>query len=168
MTLTDLTGTTAAEPSVVFAGKLDDDVEQGINNDTTLDDTTRKQLTEARRGQGVFRRRVLDVEPVCRVTGIENPNLLRASHVKPWRACESAQERLDGHNGLMLAPHADFLFDRGLIGSEEDGHLMFSSRLAELDAVKLGLYHVQRPPPRRLSRQSAHYFHHHRAKVYLC
>jgi hypothetical protein len=28
--------------------------------------------------------------------------LLKASHIKPWRACDTGQERLEGFNGLML------------------------------------------------------------------
>ncbi|NMG38933.1 HNH endonuclease [Chelativorans sp. ZYF759] len=150
-----------------FAATLDDLVERRILEDKSLDQTVREQLTRARRGQGLFRKRVLDVEPVCRITGIEKPNLLVASHIKPWRACGTAVERLDGFNGLMLAPHADFLFDRGLIGFEDDGRPLFSSRLEDADAAKLGLHTVQRPPPRPFRNESRAYFQHHRSAVYL-
>jgi hypothetical protein len=30
-----------------------------------------------------------------------NHTLLIASHIKPWRLCKSAEERLDGANGLL-------------------------------------------------------------------
>ncbi|WP_246473037.1 HNH endonuclease [Pelagibacterium limicola] len=150
-----------------FATTLDDLVERSILEDTSIDRTVREQLTRARRGQGLFRKRVLDVEPICRITGIDKPNLLIASHIKPWRACGTAAERLDGFNGLMLAPHADFLFDRGLIGFEDDGRALFSSQLQETDAVKLGMHTVQRPPPRPLRDESRAYFHHHRSAVYI-
>lgn len=150
-----------------FATTLDDLVEQSILDDTSLDRTVREQLARARRGQGLYRKRVLDVEPICRITGIERPNLLLASHIKPWRVCGSAAERLDGFNGLMLAPHADFLFDRGLLGFEDDGRPLFSSRLEEADADKLGLYTVQRPPPKRFREESRAYLQHHRTNVYI-
>lgn len=150
-----------------FATTLDELVEQSIGADSSLDQTIRRQLTRARRGQGVFRSRVLAVEPVCRVTGLAKPNLLIASHIKPWRACSTAAERLDGFNGLMLAPHADFLFDRGLLGFEDDGRVLFSSRLDEVDADKLGLHAVQRPPARPLRCESRDYFQHHRTIVYI-
>ena len=150
-----------------FIQQLDDLVEERIKEDAGIDATMREQLARARRGQGLFRRRVLDVEPVCRVTGIEKPNLLIASHIKPWRACSSASERLDGFNGLMLAPHADYLFDRGLIGFEEDGRTLFSTKLHDDDAIKLGLHNSQRPPPRPLRAESKSYLHHHRANVFL-
>ncbi len=57
-----------------FAKHLDDLVEDRIEHDDALDQTMREQLTRARRGQGLFRKRVFDVEPVCRLTGIAQPN----------------------------------------------------------------------------------------------
>lgn len=156
-----------ANTATDFTQQLDDLVEERIMEDAGIDATMREQLTRARRGQGLFRRRVLDVEPVCRVTGISKPNLLIASHVKPWRACLTASERLDGFNGLMLAPHADYLFDRGLIGFEEDGRTLFSTKLSDGDAIKLGLHNSQRPPPKPLSDKSKAYFQHHRASVFI-
>lgn len=150
-----------------FATRLDDIVEHGIQQDSSIDQTFREQLVRARRGQGIFRKRVLDIEPICRITGIDKPNLLIASHIKPWRACRTAAERLDGANGLMMAPHADFLFDRGLLGFEDDGRAMFSSHLTDADAEKLGINHVQRPPPCPLHEHSWDYFRHHRNHVFI-
>lgn len=150
-----------------FATTLDDVVERNIQRDISLDETVREQLVRARRGQGLFRKRVLDFEPICRITGLQTPNLLIASHIKPWRACGTAAERLDGANGLMLAPHADFLFDRGLLGFESDGRPMFSSQLTDVDADKLGIHIVQRPPPRPLHNDSQSYLNHHRMNVFI-
>lgn len=150
-----------------FAQRLDDLVEDRIDHDEAIDSTVREQLTRARRGQGLFRKRVSDVEPVCRLTGIAQPNLLIASHIKPWRACGTASERLDGHNGLMLAPHADFLFDRGLVGFDDDGGPLFSSRLSDGDARKLGLRQGLAPPPKPLHPKSGGYFEYHRRSVFI-
>ena len=158
---------TPARTAADFATTLDDVVEHNIQNDVSLDQTVREQLIRARRGQGLFRKRVLDVEPVCRITGIATPNLLIASHIKPWRACGTAAERLDGANGLMMAPHADFLFDRGLLCFEEDGRSIFSTKLTDADADKLGMHVVQRPPPKPLSDGSQAYLTHHRANVFI-
>jgi putative restriction endonuclease len=150
-----------------FAVTLDNVVEHNIQHDMSLDSTVREQLLRARRGQGIFRQRVLDREPVCRITGLATPNLLIASHIKPWRACGSAAERLDGANGLMLAPHADFLFDRGLLGFEDDGRPMFSSKLTEGDADKLGMRAIQRPAAAPLHDSSRSYLNHHRTTVFI-
>ncbi|HUP40924.1 MAG TPA: HNH endonuclease signature motif containing protein [Vicinamibacterales bacterium] len=76
--------------------------------------TFREQLVRARRGQGVFRSNVLLREDSCRVTRVNEPRHLKASHIKPWRDATDA-ERLDGANGLLLSPHIDHLFDEGYI-----------------------------------------------------
>ena len=80
-------------------------------------------LTKARLGQGLFRQRVAEQEPICRVTGLARQEFLIASHIKPWRDCDH-QERLDGANGLLLSPHIDKLFDRHWISFDRDGHLL--------------------------------------------
>lgn len=157
----------STETAADFATTIDDLVERNIRRDMSLNDTVREHLVRARRGQGLFRRRVLDIEPVCRITGLVTPNLLIASHIKPWRACETATERLDGANGLMLAPHADFLFDRGLLSFESDGRVIVSSQLSDADADKLGIHIVQRPPPRPLHNDSRGYLNHHRMNVFI-
>jgi hypothetical protein len=65
------------------------------------------------------------IERRCRITGVENPVHLVASHCKPWRD-SSNEERLDGENGLLLTPSIDHLFDRGFIGFEDSGRLVIS------------------------------------------
>ncbi len=89
-----------------------------------------KAETMARRGQGIFRYRVSLLEPSCRLTGVDEPAHLRASHIKPW-AESTPNERLDGNNGLFLAPHVDHLFDRGLISFRDNGMLLTSQCLSQ-------------------------------------
>ena len=57
----------------------------------------------------------------CPLTGIAEPELLRASHIVPWAACESDAERLDVHNGLLLSALWDAAFDKGLTSFADDG-----------------------------------------------
>ncbi len=90
-----------------------------------------------------FRRKVQAVERACRVTGIDNPALLIASHIKPWRVCPTAEERLDGQNGLMLTPDVDVLFDRGFISFQDDGEVLVSERVETRDLRRLGLGHLR-------------------------
>ncbi len=71
--------------------------------------TEKRQIILARRGQGKFRERVSRIEHACRITGVNRPEHLIASHCKPWRDCESHDERLDGENGLLLTPTVDHL-----------------------------------------------------------
>ncbi|MGN6242137.1 MAG: HNH endonuclease [Motilibacteraceae bacterium] len=110
-------------PSSVVENEL-----EGLLGRTDLDATQRRQLVNARAGQGLFRNNVRLNERACRVTGVSQPHHLRASHIKPWRASDDV-ERLHGCNGLLLAPHVDHLFDRGFISFDDDGQLMISPAL---------------------------------------
>ncbi len=118
---------------------LEDVVQQSIENDISLNNTERKQLVKARIGQGIFRRNLFAIELKCRITGIDNPSLLLASHIKPWRSCDTSIERLDGCNGLLLTPDADHLFDLGFISFSSDGNVLLSSNLQSDDMARLGL-----------------------------
>lgn len=105
------------------------ELDQRVLNDGSLKQTEKMQLIAARRGQGVFRERVFSFERRCRVTGIQDPRLLVASHIKPWSVSDP-YERLDGNNGLMLSPHIDKLFDRGIITFSPGGKLISSKSLS--------------------------------------
>jgi HNH endonuclease len=107
--------------------KLDLDISE-INRRSDINDTTRKQLIDARKGQGAFRRGLFEKWGGCSVTGCTVNDVLRASHIKPWRAA-SDQERLDVSNGLLLIATLDALFDRGLISFEDNGEMIVSSKL---------------------------------------
>lgn len=91
-------------------------------------DLEKVQMTKSRRGQGLFKANVRMVENSCRVTGVTNIKHLRASHIKPWSVSDNF-EKLDGHNGLLLSPHIDHLFDRGFISFETTGEMLISTEL---------------------------------------
>jgi putative restriction endonuclease len=93
-----------------------------------IPETQRIQLVKARVGQGLFRSLVLLKHPVCRITGVADKRLLRASHIKPWKVSDNF-ERLDGNNGIMLSPHVDALFDQGLMSFEDSGRALFRNDL---------------------------------------
>ena len=94
---------------------------------TDIGPTEKQTLVNARRGQGLFRERVIALEGRCRVTGVELVDHLRASHIKPWKD-SSDQEKLDGNNGLLLAPHIDHLFDQGYISFTDVGDFIVSTK----------------------------------------
>ncbi len=108
--------------------------------DEDLTETDRQQLILARQGQGRYRLRVLNFERSCRVTGLNQADLLIASHIKPW-AISSNVERLNGANGLMLSPHVDKLFDRGLISFSNSGKIIVSKTLS---SVTLDKWHIDK------------------------
>jgi putative restriction endonuclease len=103
----------------------EDRVEEQIALDINIGETEKSALVLARRGQGKYRDGLLIVERACRVTGVDRPNHLIASHTKPWRDC-SNDERLDPENGFMLTPTIDHLFDKGFISFEDNGDLLIS------------------------------------------
>ncbi|MFN3347374.1 HNH endonuclease [Pseudorhodoplanes sp.] len=100
-------------------------IEQEVVNNSTIPETDRLAIVRARNGQGLFKERVSKIETRCRITGVENPVHLIASHCKPWRDSTN-EERLNGENGLLLTPSIDHLFDRGFIGFEDNGTLIIS------------------------------------------
>jgi len=109
--------------------------------DAAVDDvgaTSTRRETEVRTKQRLFRERLIGVEKGCRLTGIEDLRFLRASHIKPW-SDSTHSERVDGENGLLLAPHADLLFDRGWIGFSANGRLLVSNGLPSDVQVRIGL-----------------------------
>ncbi len=94
--------------------------------------TEAERLVVQRVGQDVFRDGLMEYwQGRCAVTGLAVPELLRASHSKPWARCEKDAERLDVFNGLLLAPHLDAVFDRGFITLGEDGVVVVSSTLSQ-------------------------------------
>lgn len=129
-----------------------------------LKSTEREALVKARRGQGLFRENVGRVETACRITRVSNPAYLIASHIKPWRHA-SNPERVSGHNGLMLAPQADFLFDRGFISFSE-GRLLVSPVADEKSLVKLGVDPARPPEVGRFSREQERFLEFHRAEIF--
>jgi putative restriction endonuclease len=101
-------------------------VEIGLRRD--LAPSQRAELLKARNGQGVFRRNVEQLEHGCRVSKVLDRRHLLATHIKPWHACED-HERLDGCNGLLFAPHVQYLFERGYISFADNGELLVSRAL---------------------------------------
>lgn len=125
--------------------------------------TEREAIIRARIGQGPFRNDLLRYWGSCAVTGISEPSVLRASHIKPWRDSTN-EERLDPNNGLLLAAHIDALFDAGLVTFEEDGKIRLSILLANEDLKQLGITSEMRL--RLVSDSHERYLSHHRNSVF--
>jgi putative restriction endonuclease len=113
-------------------------IESRIEGDASIPETERVDIIRARRGQGLFKQRVMDIERRCRITGVANPVHLIASHCKPWRDSNNA-ERLNGENGLLLTPTIDHLFDRGFIGFENGGDLIVSPVAHKPSLKRMGI-----------------------------
>ena len=101
--------------------------------------STQKEIkTKIRIGQNNFRKELLQKYERCIITGLTNPLLLVASHIKPW-AVSNDIERLNINNGILLSATYDKLFDNGLISFKKNGALLVSSFLNESDLKTLAL-----------------------------
>jgi predicted restriction endonuclease len=124
-------------------------------------ETERDAIIAARLGQGSFRADLMRAyKRKCAVTGTDVPELLRASHIKPWRDSNNA-ERLCVHNGLLLVANLDAAFDAKLISFSDAGRMLFHKRLGSRPYSMLGIKegsNLTRPP----SQMQRKYLTHHR------
>ncbi len=99
-----------------------------------------ERVVRQRVGQDVFREALLDYwGGACAVMGLALPDVLRASHAKPWADCENDEERLDVFNGFLVVAHVDALFDRGLTTFDAGGDLVIAPRLTAEHRASLHL-----------------------------
>ena len=99
------------------------------DNTKTPINTQRTGVTTHRVGQDLFRRKLLiKFNNKCAVTGIENEEMLLASHILPWRDADDFQ-RLDIENGILLDPFYDKLFDKFFISFSDSGKIILSEKL---------------------------------------
>jgi len=104
-------------------------------NGTEIECVVRQRI-----GQNTFRKAMMDYwGEACSVTGIDVPEVLRASHAKPWADCGNDAERLDVYNGFLLSANLDALFDRFLISFDDNGMMLMSPHLTEEQRLALGL-----------------------------
>lgn len=162
-------GTVPGRPTK-FVFRLDHD--QGAQDDIrtheieikNLQETERQCVINARIGQGDFRKQLLEIWEGCAVTNVNLPNVLRASHIKPWRFSSNA-ERINPYNGLLLLPQYDALFDKGLISFDEKGGIIRSPALDGIESFKLGINVNDRL--RSLSDRHQDFLHYHRSEVFV-
>lgn len=140
-----------------------DELEKCLASKTDPEKRTEiETLIKARLGQGIFRQDVLEQYPSCPLTGLDIQPLLIASHIKPWSVCNN-NERLDPFNGLMLAPHIDALFDKGLITFDTDGTIKISPKIDPKNQKRLGISSSMKLKIRSKSKK---YFEYHRSHVF--
>lgn len=72
----------------------------------------------------------------CCITGLKQPELLIASHIKPWKE-KNKYDRLNPQNGLCLNALHDCAFDKGFIGLDDDFKIIFSPKLSKAEGFDL-------------------------------
>ena len=74
----------------------------------------------------------------CALTGVDENDLLVASHAVPWMD-EDDVARTDPYNGFLFEARIDKLFDKHLISFEDDGRILISPALSPANRKRLGL-----------------------------
>jgi putative restriction endonuclease len=97
---------------------------------------TREQLVKIRVNQSFFRATILaSYNDTCCITGLKKPELLIASHIRPWGLDEA--NRLNPRNGIALNALHDRAFEAGMITITPDLRIKISSRLKKDKDVKV-------------------------------
>ena len=124
--------------------------------------TEAERLVVQRVGQDIFRDALIDYwGGRCPLSGITEPELLRASHIIAWAESDDAK-RLDVHNGLLLSALWDAAFDQGLVSFADEGTVLVSPSLSEAARKTLGIESA--PPLRGLRPQHCENLAVHRAR----
>jgi hypothetical protein len=101
--------------------------------------TERSGLVTSRVGQGAYRKRIIHRwEYKCAVTNFNKLDILIASHIVPWSQSNDS-ERLDVHNGILLSPTYDALFDKHLITFDNKGKIILSDNIEQAAYQKIGV-----------------------------
>jgi predicted restriction endonuclease len=86
------------------------------------------QISSVRQGQQFFRTMVMaNYERKCAITGIYQPELLVAGHIRLWAS--DRENRMNPRNGICLNRLHGKAFEDSLITIEDDGKILYSKRL---------------------------------------
>jgi len=132
--------------------------------------TTVERLVEARVGQVKFRNQLLQNPKTakCAFTGITEPRLLIAGHIKPW-AVSNNIERLNPQNGLLFTPTFDRLFNNGYISFNSNRSLLISPLLSKKTVGLLGITQnmdIEIPFLGNLYKERRKFMDYHRTYIY--
>ncbi|MCX5797000.1 MAG: HNH endonuclease [Elusimicrobia bacterium] len=166
-----LVSVVADRPSVVGSAakgldEWEEHIQMDLVKDRSIPETEKSAIIKARRGQGLFKQHVMEIEKECRITKVDNPVHLIGSHIKPWRD-SSNEERLDGENGLLLTPSIDHLFDRGFISFENNGDVLVSRVADDVSLTRMGVRAGERVNVGGFTHQQRLYLDFHRESVFL-
>lgn len=96
--------------------------------DTSGEDVIRSVKT--RLNQNVFRRMLISIYGgSCCITGLNIPEVNRASHIVSW--ADEPSKRLDPSNGLYLSATYDAAFDKHLISLDDDYRIILSGDIKD-------------------------------------
>jgi len=99
------------------------------------DGEMKSSTVKVRVNQNFFRKMILaSYNNSCCITGIDNSELLIASHIVPW--AHDKKNRLNPMNGLCLNALHDRAFDKGLITIDDNYQIMVSNKVTHELIIK--------------------------------
>lgn len=103
----------------------------------------KEQTVKARVNQNFFRQMILaNYDYRCCITGLKQPELLIAGHIKPWS--EDKENRVNPQNGIAINALHDKAFEEGLITITPENRIKISSALKnKKDQKGIELYFLQ-------------------------
>ena len=103
-----------------------------------LEGKEKEAVVKVRINQDKFREKLINKYKKCCLCNVNMNELLVASHIKPW-SISDANEKLDIHNGLLMCPNHDKLFDRGYISFDDTGRILISERLDDNNRMYMNI-----------------------------
>jgi hypothetical protein len=141
----------------------DDERIVAIEKDTeTLEGKERESVIKTRVNQDIFRKELIEKYKRCNLCGVDNPDVLIASHIKPWAKSDKF-EKLDSNNGFLLCPNHDKLFDEGYISFSDTGKLLISEELTEKNRIFMNVSDKMKI---EVNDENAAYLKYHREHVF--
>ena len=150
---------------VKYISPKESEAEDRINGSSTITTARKESLIQARIGQGLYRRKLLEECPFCPISLINDERLLIASHIKPWVDSDD-NEKIDPKNGLALCPNFDAMFDKGFMTFDPDKKLIVSPWISPMNQKRLGIYTGLRISKLPLDAERELYMQYHREYVY--
>ncbi len=126
------------------------------------EDTT---LIRARKGQGKYRKELLEQCPLCPITLISDDRILIASHIKPW-AKSTPDEQKDPYNGFIFTPTFDALFDKGFMSFTNDKKIILSPFLSNMTYSKLKISNNKTIRNLAMDDKRENYLEYHREHIF--
>lgn len=122
----------------------------------------KEALVKIRINQDKFRNSLIQKYGHCCLCSINNKELLVASHIKPWSKSNKF-EKLDPNNGLLLCPNHDKLFDLGLISFTNEGKVLISDILDDINCAYLN---ITEQTSINVTEENARFLKYHRENVF--
>lgn len=143
-----------------FRNKKSENCALSTDENIELQDTERDAVIKSRITQGKFRDDLISKYHKCALCDVADPQLLIASHIKPWGQSKlNPKERNDVENGILLCSWHDALFDKGYISFDDDGSVIISAKLENID---FSLLNIDTTKKLELSSRNKKYLQHHR------